>query len=99
MTEMLLRRSVTTENAERAHRRDDEGSRDDADEQARTVGEAELGECRLAALEELGTPQEQREHFVALDMRVTERIGELADQMLLKVPMQERVGARAAVRA
>lgn len=54
---------------------------------------------RPQTLEELGTPQAQQEHFVALDMRVTERIGELADQMLLQVPMQERAGARAAVRA
>ncbi|MEE1735431.1 hypothetical protein PUR49_02630 [Streptomyces sp. BE147] len=54
---------------------------------------------RPQALEELGTPEEQQDHFVVLDMRVTERIGSLADQMLLEVPMQERAAARNAVRA
>ncbi|MFC8707947.1 hypothetical protein ACFUIV_38010 [Streptomyces anulatus] len=53
---------------------------------------------RPQALEELGTPEEQQDHFVGLDMRVTERIGSLADQMLLDVPMRERAAVRAQAR-
>ncbi|MFI1652140.1 hypothetical protein ACH4XT_35145 [Streptomyces avidinii] len=53
---------------------------------------------RPQALEQLGTPEEQNAHFVRLDLRVGERIGELAEEMLQEVPVGERSVFRKAVR-
>ncbi|MER5966876.1 hypothetical protein [Streptomyces sp. NPDC002057] len=54
---------------------------------------------RPQALESLGSSEEQETHFVVLDLRLQEQIGSLSDQMLQEVPMEERAGARNAVRA
>ncbi|MFB6860878.1 hypothetical protein ACFCZQ_09675 [Streptomyces virginiae] len=53
---------------------------------------------RPQALERLGTPEEQTAHFVRLDLRVGERIGVLAEEMLLEVPVGERAALRKVVR-
>ena len=54
---------------------------------------------RPRALAELGDPLQQEEFFYRLGLRVTEQIGQLADQMLGQLPAAERAGARMAVRA
>ncbi len=53
---------------------------------------------RPQALAELGSPQEQDAFFRRLGLRVMERIGTTADELLAKVPAAERGQARAAVR-
>ena len=54
---------------------------------------------RPQALAELGDPQQQEAFFYRLGLRVTEQIGQLADQMLGQIPAAERAGARPAVRS
>ncbi|MGC5401717.1 hypothetical protein ACPXCP_39010 [Streptomyces sp. DT20] len=54
---------------------------------------------RPRALEGLGTPEEQETYFVRMDLRLTEQIGSVAQQMLQEVPGDERAAARKAVRA
>ncbi|MFK4694165.1 hypothetical protein [Streptomyces pristinaespiralis] len=54
---------------------------------------------RPTALAQLGSRQEQEAFFYALGLRVTQLIGQRADEMLLQVPMGERARARAAVKA
>ncbi|MER7316496.1 MULTISPECIES: hypothetical protein [Streptomyces] len=54
---------------------------------------------RPQALERLGTPDEQQSHFVRLDLRLTEQIGTLTQQLLQEVPLEQRASARNAVRA
>ncbi|MEV6575658.1 hypothetical protein [Streptomyces sp. NPDC051577] len=54
---------------------------------------------RPQALEGLGSAEEQEAHFVVLDLRLRERIGSLSDQLLQQVPLEERAGARNAMRA
>ncbi|MFC8790801.1 hypothetical protein [Streptomyces cinereoruber] len=54
---------------------------------------------RPQALAGLGGPQEQEEYFQALDLRVTERIGELTTELLQKLPLSQRGAARAATRS
>ncbi len=56
------------------------------------------GRWRGRALERLGTTKEQPGHFVRLDLRVGERIGELAEEMLQEVPVGERPAVRKVVR-
>ncbi|MGW6588428.1 hypothetical protein [Streptomyces globisporus] len=54
---------------------------------------------RPRALEELGSPEEQEEFFVALDLRVTEQIGQTANELLQQLPMEQRGPGRRAVKA
>ncbi|MFJ2566583.1 hypothetical protein ACIO02_27240 [Streptomyces sp. NPDC087568] len=54
---------------------------------------------RPRALTELGSPQQQEEFFHVLDMRVTEKIGELTNELLQQVPTGQRAAARRAVRS
>ncbi|MQS16456.1 hypothetical protein F7Q99_30740 [Streptomyces kaniharaensis] len=54
---------------------------------------------RPQALAQLGSPQEQEEYFYGLGLRVMEQIGELTDDLLLKLPLEQRALARASVRA
>lgn len=54
---------------------------------------------RPQALEQLGSPQEQEEFFHALDLRVTEKIGELTHDLLQQLPAGRRTTARTAVRS
>ncbi|MFC7871978.1 hypothetical protein ACFUS2_12630 [[Kitasatospora] papulosa] len=54
---------------------------------------------RPQALEELGSPQQQAEFFQALDLRVTERIGRLASELLQGLPVEERGAARRATKS
>ncbi|WP_331727087.1 hypothetical protein OG725_37140 (plasmid) [Streptomyces sp. NBC_01213] len=54
---------------------------------------------RPRALEELGTPEEQQEYFVRLDLRLTELIGSTAERTLQTVPPEQRAAERNAVRA
>ncbi|WP_420082765.1 hypothetical protein ACN6AT_37695 (plasmid) [Streptomyces sp. JL4002] len=53
---------------------------------------------RPQALASLGSQEDQETHFVRLDLRVGERIGELAEEMLREVPVGERAAVRKAVR-
>lgn len=54
---------------------------------------------RPQALEALGSPEQQEEYFLELDLRVTERIGELTTELLQKLPMEQRAAARRATRS
>jgi hypothetical protein len=54
---------------------------------------------RPQALEGLGSPRQQEEFFHALDLRVTEKIGELTHELLQELPSGKRVTARRAVRS
>ncbi|MFF2572695.1 hypothetical protein [Streptomyces sp. NPDC058084] len=54
---------------------------------------------RPQALEALGSPERQEDHFRALDLRVTERIGELTTELLQQLPMSQRAAARRATRS
>ncbi|MFJ8074397.1 hypothetical protein ACIQ7Q_10805 [Streptomyces sp. NPDC096176] len=54
---------------------------------------------RPRALANLGSPEEQAEFFHALDLRLTERIGMLADDLLQELPSDKRATARRAVRS
>lgn len=51
---------------------------------------------RPQALAELSDPQS---HFAALDLRVSEQIGALTDEMLAKLPINKRGQARQEIRA
>ncbi|MFE9221709.1 hypothetical protein ACFYN3_35995 [Streptomyces lavendulae] len=51
------------------------------------------------ALAGLGSQDEQEAHFVRLDLRVAEKIGQLTQELLQEVPVGERATARAAVRS
>ncbi|WP_331740792.1 hypothetical protein [Streptomyces sp. NBC_01006] len=53
---------------------------------------------RPQALEQLGTPEEREAHFVRLDLRVGEKIGAVAQELILEVPVGERAAVRNAVR-
>lgn len=53
---------------------------------------------RPHALAELGDTADQERFFQALGLRVLERIGETADELLLQVPREQRGPQRAAVR-
>jgi hypothetical protein len=54
---------------------------------------------RPQALEGLGSSEQQEEFFQALDLRVTEKIGELTTELLQKLPVGERAAARRATRS
>lgn len=54
---------------------------------------------RPQALEGLGSPEQQEVYFLELDRRVRERIGELATELLQKLPMEQRAAARRATRS
>lgn len=54
---------------------------------------------RPQALQGLGSPQQQEEYFQALDLRVTEKIGQLATELLQKLPVEQRAAARLATRS
>ncbi|MEU3433056.1 hypothetical protein [Streptomyces sp. NPDC006863] len=54
---------------------------------------------RPRALAELGSPEQQEEFFVALDLRVTERIGQTANDLLQQLPVEQRGAARRAVKS
>jgi hypothetical protein len=54
---------------------------------------------RPSALTELGGPEQQKEFFTGLGMRVLEAIGQTTDDLLLQIPSEQRAGARPAVRA
>ncbi|GAA0925003.1 hypothetical protein [Streptomyces thermoalcalitolerans] len=54
---------------------------------------------RPQALQELGPPERQQEFFHALDLRVTEKIGTLTQELLQQVPAGQRAAARRTVRA
>ncbi|MFX4293629.1 hypothetical protein [Streptomyces bohaiensis] len=54
---------------------------------------------RPTALAALGPEQEQEAHFLELDARIQARIGDLTEEMLVKLPDHEQVWARRAVRA
>ncbi|MFV5994958.1 hypothetical protein ACNPQM_21480 [Streptomyces sp. NPDC056231] len=54
---------------------------------------------RPQALQELGDSQKQLEFFYVLGLRVTERVGELTDDLLEQVPAGQRARQRMAVRA
>jgi hypothetical protein len=50
---------------------------------------------RPQALQELGPPERQQEFFHALDLRVTEKIGTLTQELLQQVPAGQRAAAPA----
>ena len=54
---------------------------------------------RPQALEALGSPEQQEEFFQALDLRVTEEIGQRATELLQKLPMEQRGAARRATKS
>ncbi|MFF3256469.1 hypothetical protein ACFYWP_37060 [Actinacidiphila glaucinigra] len=54
---------------------------------------------RPQALQELGNAEEQEEHFHALDLRVTEKIGQLTDELLQQLPPEKRAAERRATRS
>ncbi|MFF8293637.1 hypothetical protein ACF068_31135 [Streptomyces sp. NPDC016309] len=54
---------------------------------------------RPRALEALGSPERQAAYFQELDLRVTERIGELASELLQELPVEQRAAARRATRS
>ncbi|WP_455355880.1 hypothetical protein [Streptomyces sp. SYSU K217416] len=54
---------------------------------------------RPQALEELGGPEQQEEFFQALDLRVTEEIGQRTTELLQKLPMEQRGAARRVTRS
>jgi hypothetical protein len=54
---------------------------------------------RPQALEELGSLEQQEEFFQALDLRVTEEIGQRTTELLQRIPMEQRGAARRATRA
>lgn len=54
---------------------------------------------RPQALEGLGGPQQQAEYFQALDLRVTEKVGQVTTELLQKLPMEQRAAARRATRS
>ncbi|MGW3199994.1 hypothetical protein ACWDBD_36615 [Streptomyces sp. NPDC001118] len=54
---------------------------------------------RPQALAELGTEEQQAEFFHALDLRVTEKIGTLTQDLLQQLPAGQRATARRATRS
>ncbi|MGW2724126.1 hypothetical protein [Streptomyces sp. NPDC001492] len=54
---------------------------------------------RPTALAELGNEKQQTEFFHALDLRVTEQIGTLTQDLLQQLPADERAAARRATRS
>lgn len=54
---------------------------------------------RPQALEELGNEEQQEEFFQALDLRVTEKIGTLTQDLLQQLPAGQRAAARRATRS
>lgn len=54
---------------------------------------------RPQALEALGGPEQQDAHFQELDLRVTERIGQLTTELLRRLPMEQRAAARRSTRS
>ncbi|CUW33407.1 MULTISPECIES: hypothetical protein [Streptomyces] len=54
---------------------------------------------RPQALESLGSPEQQDAYFRELDLRVTERIGQVTTELLQKLPVEQRAAARRATRS